>query len=60
MFAIIHTGNYVSFFESYDFEVENAYEGLKILDLTNLTENELNALHVDFEWDSDGKVVAHK
>jgi hypothetical protein len=49
MFAIIHSGNYISFFESYDFEVENGYEGLKILNLTNLTENELNALHVDFE-----------
>lgn len=60
MFAIIHTGNYISFFESYDFEIENGYEGLKILNLTNLTENELNALHVDFEWDSEGKVVAHK
>jgi hypothetical protein len=49
MFAIIHSGNYISFFESYDFELEDGYEGLKILNLTSLTENELNALHVDFE-----------
>jgi len=46
MFAIIHSGNYISFFESYDFEI--GYEGLVILDISNLSKNQLNTLHVDF------------